>query len=120
MDLEEHASRSRWLFKAVAAVVGNDAVVGNVVVGNDGNPLVDVDGVDAPFCLTRRRLLTRIGDELNFWGRAWRRRHGGTAVPITTEDTSDEDDSTDGFGDSEQDEEEFEEAREGADDEVNA
>jgi hypothetical protein len=71
-------------FKAVAAVTGND-----------GNPLVDVDGVDAQFCANRRQLLGRIGDELNFWGRTWRMRHGTPPVPITSSEDGEEEDADD-------------------------
>jgi Zn ribbon nucleic-acid-binding protein len=78
-DLSEALDKLEESFKAVAAVVGND-----------GNPLVEVDGVDAQFCATRRQLLTRIGDELNFWGRTWRRRHGAPALPAVGEDDADE------------------------------
>src|SRR5262249_43501780 len=39
------------------------------VIGNDGGPLVEVDGVEASFCTNSRQLLAKIGDELNFWGR---------------------------------------------------
>jgi hypothetical protein len=86
-DLSDAMDRLEEAFKAAAAVVGND-----------GNPLVEVDGVDVQFCTTRRRLLTRIGDELNFWGRTWRRRHGTPAAPVTAEDVGD-DDGTDDFED---------------------
>jgi hypothetical protein len=80
-DLSDVMDRLEEAFKAVAAVAGND-----------GNPLVDVDGVDAQFCTARRQLLGRIGDELNFWGRTWRQRHGTPAVPIISEETDAEDD----------------------------
>jgi hypothetical protein len=52
-------------FKAVATVTGND-----------GSPLVETDGVEPSFCSKRRQLLGRIGDELSFWDRTFRRRHG--------------------------------------------
>ncbi len=56
------------------------------VTGNDGGPLVDVDGVDAQFCTTSRQVLAKIGDELNFWARTWRRRHGTPVVPAVVDD----------------------------------
>jgi hypothetical protein len=37
--------------------------------------------VDAQFCTTSRQVLAKIGDELNFWARTWRRRHGTPVVP---------------------------------------
>jgi hypothetical protein len=61
------------------------------VTGNDGGPLVDVDGVDAQFCTTSRQVLAKIGDELNFWARTWRRRHGTPVVPAAVVDDGDAD-----------------------------
>jgi hypothetical protein len=46
------------------------------VVGNDGNPLVDADGADHESCAAWRRQLGVMSDELNIWGRTFRRRHG--------------------------------------------
>jgi hypothetical protein len=107
-DLSDAMDRLEDAFKAVAAVVGND-----------GNPLVDVDGVDAQFCTTRRQLLTRIGDELNFWGRTWRRRHGTPAAPVTAEGAED-DGGADDLEDEFEEDEVFDGAKEEADDEVTA
>src|SRR5262249_35837806 len=105
-DLSDALDKLEEAFKAVAAVTGKD-----------GSPLVDIDGVDVQFCLRRRQLLSRIGDELNFWGRTWRRRHGTPVAPITTEDTDDEDDGVSGLDDDVDEDEGFEDAKEGADDE---
>jgi hypothetical protein len=87
-DLSDAMDKLEEAFKAVATVVGND-----------GNPLVDVDGVDAQFCTTRRQLLSRIGDELNFWGRIWRRHHGAAAAVVADEDTDEEGNGTDDYED---------------------
>jgi hypothetical protein len=83
-DLSDAMDKLEAAFKAVAAVTGND-----------GNPLVDVDGVDAQFCATRRQLLGRIGDELHFWGRTWRQRHGKPPVPVTSSEDGEEEDADD-------------------------
>jgi hypothetical protein len=74
------------------------------VMGNDGSPLVDVDGVDAQVCTTSRQVLAKIGDELNFWGRTWRRRHGTPVVPTVVDD-----------GDADTDDEEVEDDYESSD-----
>ena len=82
------------------------------VAGNDGGPLVEVDGVEAQFCTTRRQVLAKIGDELNFWARTWRRRHGTPVVPGAVDD-----------GNADADEEEVEddyESEEEVEDEVTA
>ncbi len=86
-DLSDAMDRLKEAFTAVASVTGSG-----------GSTLVEVDGVDHQFCTTRRELLNRIGDELNFWGRTFRRRHGTPAAPIAGEE-NDEDDGTDAFED---------------------
>lgn len=83
-DLSDAMDKLEIAFKAVAAVIGND-----------GNPLVDVDGVDSQFCTNRRQLLSRIGDELHFWGRTWRQRHGTPPAPITASEDGQEEDADD-------------------------
>ena len=91
------------------------------MTGNDGSPLVEVDGVDAQVCTTRRQLLSRIGDELNFWSRTWRRRHGTPAAPVAGEDTDDENTGTDAYEEEvEEDYENWEDVKEEADDDVTA
>ena len=84
------------------------------MIGNDGNPLVEVDGVDAQFCTTRRQLLTRIGDELNFWGRTWRQRHGAPVVQVASEDAEDEDEGADVYEEDEDEQEALEDAHDEA------
>jgi hypothetical protein len=70
------------------------------VLGNDSNPLVESAGVDPAFCETRRESLRKIEDELGFWERIYRKRHG--VVPTTVQqDDADEDD---GYEDEESDE----------------
>jgi hypothetical protein len=81
-DLGEALDRVEAAFKAVYTVTGND-----------GDPLVEVDGVDTQFCTSSRQVLAKIGDELNFWGRIWRRRHGTPVVPTVID--GDEDDAND-------------------------
>jgi hypothetical protein len=85
-DLSDAMEELEAAFKAVAAVAGND-----------GSPLVEVEGVDPSFCATRRQSLSRIGDELNFWDRTFRRRHGMPAVVSTGGDTEEEEDDIDEF-----------------------
>jgi hypothetical protein len=90
-DLGEALDKLEEAFKAVTTVIGND-----------GSPLAEVDGVDAQFCTTSRQVLAKIGDELNFWGRTWRRRHehGQPAIddadtPADDQEVEDYDDDTD-------------------------
>jgi hypothetical protein len=83
-DLSDAMDNLDAVFKAVYTVLGND-----------GNALVDVDGVDAQFCTTRRQLLGKIGDELNFWGRTWRTRHGTPPVAVASGEDSEEEDADD-------------------------
>ncbi|MDC0676835.1 hypothetical protein [Sorangium atrum] len=85
-DLSDAMDRLEDAFKAVGEVKGND-----------GHPLVDVDGVDIQFCSVRRQLLSRIGDELNIWGRLYRRRHGTATVTASADDTDDRDNGGDDF-----------------------
>jgi hypothetical protein len=94
-DMGEALDKLEAAFKAVYAVIGND-----------GGALVEVDGVDAQFCTTSRQTLAKIGDELNFWGRTWRRRHGTPVVPAAVADD----------GDSDRDEEEVEDEYESSED----
>ncbi|HEY7077971.1 MAG TPA: hypothetical protein VH418_21485 [Solirubrobacteraceae bacterium] len=47
--------------------------------------------MDAQFCTTNRAVLDKIGDELNFWGRTWRRRHGTPVMPAVIDNGTDED-----------------------------
>jgi hypothetical protein len=79
-DLGEALDKLEEAFKAVYTVTGND-----------GSPLVDVDGVDAQFCTASRKVLAEIGDELNIWARLWRRRHGTPVVPAVVDSGADED-----------------------------
>jgi hypothetical protein len=94
-DLGDAMDKLEAAFKAVYGVIGND-----------GGPLVEVDGADAQFCTTSRQLLAKIGDELNFWGRTWRRRHGTPVTPAVVDsdevDADEEDD--DEYGDEATDE----------------
>ena len=87
-DLSEALDRLHEAFKAVTAVTGND-----------GSPLVEVEGLDPQFCTKRRELLSGIGDELNIWSRTYRRRHGTSATRVFREDLEgeDEDDGMDSF-----------------------
>jgi hypothetical protein len=96
-DLSDAMDRLDEAFKAVAAVAGND-----------GTPLVEVDGVEPQFCTTRRQLLSRIGDELIFWDRTFRRRHGTPALPVAGEDGDDDDDGAPYFEDEAEDDDDQE------------
>jgi hypothetical protein len=64
------------------------------VQGNDANALVESAGVDPAFCEIRRESLRKIGDELGFWERIYRKRHGSAPAPVV-EDEDDEDDYED-------------------------
>lgn len=59
------------------------------VTGNDGGPLVDADGVDPNSGRAWRKLLSAIGDDLNFWGRTFARRHGTPAPRLVLDDDAD-------------------------------
>lgn len=89
-DFSDAMANLELAFKGVATVLGND-----------GNPLVEADGVDPSFCTTHRQLLIRIGDELNFWDRTYRRRHGVPA-PIGAMPNDDSEDDSE-FEDSDED-----------------
>ena len=67
-----------------------------MVTGHDGTSLVEADGVDSQLCDTWRKTLSRIGDDLSFWGRTFRQRHRNN-VPTYGEDIDDEGDSPDAF-----------------------
>jgi hypothetical protein len=51
------------------------------VLGDDGRPLVETQGADPRTCTAWREILDRIDDELNIWGRLFRRRFGTTPEP---------------------------------------
>ncbi|MEX0677598.1 MAG: hypothetical protein WD063_11015 [Pirellulales bacterium] len=85
-DFSDAMDRLQAAFKGVAAVAGND-----------GSPLVEVEGVEPSFCATRRQLLSRIGDEFNFWDRTYRRRHGIPATMGAGGDTDEEENDVDEF-----------------------
>jgi hypothetical protein len=67
------------------------------VLGNDGMSLVEGDGVDNRVCVEWRRRLSEITDELNFWGRTYRRRHGAPAVPSAISDDEEVGEEDDAF-----------------------
>ena len=48
-------------------------------------------GVDPAFCATRRESLRKIGDDLGFWERIYRKRHGSAPVPVTADDEAEDD-----------------------------
>jgi len=92
-DLSDALDKLDEVFKSVATVIGND-----------GGPLVEVDGVDAQFCTARRQVLTRISDELSFWARTWRRRHGAPVTPAIVDEAdadADEEEVEDDYDDQE-------------------
>lgn len=93
-----------------SAIEGLEAAYREVrkVVGHDGSALVDSDGVDPRTGRAWRKLLAAIGDDLNFWGRTFARRHG-TSAPRLGLDNSDDSDA-----------QEFEDTEETADDEWEA
>jgi hypothetical protein len=62
------------------------------VVGHDGGALVDADGVDPRSGREWRKLLGAIGDDLNFWGRTFAKRHGSVAPRLVVDDSEDADD----------------------------
>jgi len=68
------------------------------VKGNDSNSLVETLGVDPSFCENRREALRRIGDELSFWERTYRKRHGSAAATVI-EKVADESEIDDEFED---------------------
>jgi hypothetical protein len=52
------------------------------VLGDDGRSLVDTRGADPSMCARWREMLSRIDDELNVWGRTFRRVFGTTREPL--------------------------------------
>ncbi len=71
------------------------------VNGNDANSLVETVGVDPSFCETRREALRKIGDELSFWERTYRKRHGAAAPAVSVKIDEDIDDEFDDADESE-------------------
>jgi hypothetical protein len=92
--IEQLKNRLADLSDAMDALEAAFTAVGEVS-GNDGSPLVEVEGVDINFCSERRQLLSRIGDELNIWGRIYRRRHGAAPAPVFADDADDHHDGED-------------------------
>jgi hypothetical protein len=85
-------------FSDVLGRLGEAFTAIGAVTGNDGTPLVDVDGADSRQCEEWRELLSRIGDDLNFWGRTFRRSHKAKPVLTSPEAADDEGDSLDDSG----------------------
>lgn len=56
------------------------AAIGEVL-GDDGRPIVETQGADPRACGTWREVLNKIDDELNIWGRLYRRKFGTTPEP---------------------------------------
>jgi hypothetical protein len=77
------------------------------VLGDDGRPLVETQGADPRTCSAWREILDRIDDELNIWGRLFRRKFGTTPEPTIRE--------ADDSQSSEEDEWDFEEDGAGED-----
>ena len=72
------------------------------VLGNDGRPLVEDRGVDAQLCVAWRDTLTRIDDELAFWGRRFKQVYGIASAPVARVDARDDEEDiseTGGWGD---------------------
>jgi hypothetical protein len=56
------------------------------VVGDDGRMLVDSQGVETRLCNDWRQMLTKVGDDLNFWGRTFSRTVGTSPEPVKSDD----------------------------------
>lgn len=63
------------------------------VVGDDGRPLVEVSGADPRVCREWRELLSRIDEDLVFWGRTFSRVYGTRSEAPADEFDDDEDES---------------------------
>jgi hypothetical protein len=83
-DLSDAMDKLEEAFKAVVAVTGLD-----------GGPLVSELGVDPQFANDRRKLLSLVGDELHFWSRTFRTRHGVVTTPKLTTTAAQEDEDED-------------------------
>jgi hypothetical protein len=59
------------------------------VRGDDGRPIVDTRGADPRMCMAWREVLSRIDDELNIWGRLFRRMFGSPPEPSTLDAADD-------------------------------
>ncbi len=55
------------------------------VIGDDGRPIVETRGADPRTCTAWREVLSRIDDELNIWGRLFRRMFGAAPEPSLAE-----------------------------------
>ena len=65
------------------------------VLGHDGEPLVESEGVDAALVEDWRGKLAHIGDDLNYWGRRYRKRYGASTVHHSAAEPDEDDlDST--------------------------
>ena len=53
------------------------------VLGADGRSLIDTRGADRQLCSEWRHILNKIDDELNMWGRTFRRVFGTTPEPLS-------------------------------------
>ena len=51
------------------------AAIGQIV-GNDGRPVVEDQGVDTQLCTTWREALSAISDDLAYWSRRYKQANG--------------------------------------------
>ncbi len=70
------------------------------VVGDDGQPVVDVQGVEPRHTDSWRKLLGRLDEEMVIWGRTFRKAYGTKVQPPTLTEADDDDhDSVDPYAD---------------------
>jgi len=66
------------------------AAIGEVT-GDDGRSLVEAQGAEPRGCMAWREVLSKIDEELIFWGRTFKRVFGTTAEPSSNAIDSRED-----------------------------
>lgn len=73
------------------------------VIGDDGQPVVDVQGVEPRHTENWRKLLSRVDEEMVVWGRTFRKAYGTKApTPTLMNEELDEDGDADPYADVEE------------------
>lgn len=77
----------------------------NSVIGDDGQPVVDVQGVESRHTDSWRKLLSRLDEEMIIWGRTFRKAYGTKAQTSTlTDDDENDEGDADPYSDADEEE----------------
>ncbi len=89
-----------------AALLAVEETFGDLtsVIGDDGQPIVDVQGVEPRHTENWRKLIGRLDEEMVVWGRTFRKAYGTKvqAPTLTNDDDEDDQDDVDFYADADE------------------